>query len=107
MAGLNRDFVYVGIKGHVVALDAATGTERWRTKLKGAEFVHVTTDGSRLFGAARGEVFCLDGATGAILWNNALAGMGLGLASLLSGAAPAGDVLPLVAASRKRKQQAH
>ena len=80
MAGLIESYVYVGIKGHVLALDIATGTERWRTKLKGSDFVHVVSDGYRLLAAVRGEIFCLDGATGAVLWNNRLPGMGMGLA---------------------------
>ena len=107
MAGLNPDFVYVGIKGHILALDIATGTERWRTKLKGGDFVHVTSDGSRLYAAASGELFCVDGATGAILWHNRLSGMGLGLASVMPGALPGTDPAHALAARRGRQQGAH
>jgi outer membrane protein assembly factor BamB len=106
MAGLNRDFVYVGIRGHILALDTATGTERWRTKLKGADFVQVTSDGTRLYAVARGELFCLDGGTGAILWQNRLAGMGLGLATVMPGSVPGAAVPPLAEAHRRR-QGAH
>ncbi|HEX6643318.1 MAG TPA: PQQ-binding-like beta-propeller repeat protein [Gemmatimonadales bacterium] len=88
MAGLIETYVYVGIKGHVVALDSATGTERWRSKLKGGDFVNVVTDGTRIFAATQGEIFCLDGATGTPLWHNQLKGLGLGLASILPGSAP-------------------
>ena len=105
MAGLIDSYVYVGIKGHVLALDGATGTERWRTKLKGSDFVHVVSDGYRLFAAVRGELFCLDGATGAVLWNNRLSGMGYGLASVLPGSAPApGNTAPI--SEQHRRQQA-
>jgi methionine synthase I (cobalamin-dependent) len=105
MAGLIDSYVYVGIKGHVLALDGATGTERWRTKLKASDFVHVVSDGYRLFAAVRGELFCLDGATGAVLWNNRLSGMGYGLASVLPGSAPAqGNTAPI--AEQHRRQQA-
>ncbi len=105
MAGLIDSYIYVGIKGHVLALDGATGTERWRTKLKGSDFVHVVSDGHRLFAAVRGELFCLDGATGAVLWNNRLPGMGHGLASVLPGGAwTETNAAPL--AEHRRRQQA-
>jgi outer membrane protein assembly factor BamB len=107
MAGLNRDFVYVGIKGHVLALDSATGKELWRTKLKGADFVHVASDGRRLFASARGEMFCLDGSTGAILWQNRLAGMGLGIATVLPGLSAASGIEPVLAAQASRRQGAY
>jgi outer membrane protein assembly factor BamB len=105
MAGLIDSYVYIGIKGHVLALDTATGTERWRTKLKGSDFVHVVSDGDRLFAAVRGELYCLDGATGTVLWNNRLAGLGYGLASVLPGNAPAQtNAAPLT--EQRRRQQA-
>ena len=107
MAGLNRDFVYVGIKGHVLALDCATGKELWRTKLKGAEFVHVASDGRRLFASARGEVYCLDGSTGAVLWQNRLAGMGLGIATVLPATSATRGIEPVLAAQGRRRQGAH
>jgi outer membrane protein assembly factor BamB len=40
MAG--RDAILIGIQGTVVALERATGTELWRTALKGSQFVNVT-----------------------------------------------------------------
>ena len=105
MAGLIESYVYVGIKGHVMALDVATGAERWRTKLKGSDFVHVVSDGSRLFAAVRGEIFCLDGATGAVLWNNRLPGMGMGLASVLPGGAPT-ETNSVSLSEQRRRQEA-
>lgn len=77
------ELLFVGIKGHVVALEAYDGTERWRTKLVGNDFVSVASDGDRLYAAARGEVFCLDRTTGTVLWRNGMKGLGWGLASLL------------------------
>src|SRR5688500_17868580 len=106
MASLIESYVYVGIKGHVLALDGATGTERWRTKLKGSDFVHVVSDGNRLFAAVRGELFCLDGATGAVLWHNKLAGMGYGLASVLAGAQPGATNAGPLSEQRRRQQAA-
>ncbi|HEU4829269.1 MAG TPA: PQQ-binding-like beta-propeller repeat protein [Gemmatimonadales bacterium] len=104
MASLIESHIYVGIRGHVLALDGPTGTERWRTKLVGSDFVHVVSDGNRLFAAARGELFCLDGATGAILWHNKLPGMGQGLVSLLPGTAlQASNDVPLTEQQRRRR----
>jgi outer membrane protein assembly factor BamB len=36
MASLPDDLLFAGLRGQVVALDKTTGSERWRTKLKGA-----------------------------------------------------------------------
>ena len=104
MAGLIASYVYVGIKGHVLALDSATGTERWRTKLKGNGFVHLVSDGTRLFAATQGELFCLDGATGSPLWHNKLSGLGLGLASIVPGSAPGTSSGALVSEQARREE---
>ena len=107
MAGLIDSYVYIGIKGHILALDGATGTERWRTKLKGADFVHVASDGSRLFAAVRGEVYCLDGATGSVIWHNKLSGLGMGLASILPGGRPDATASAVMSEQQRRRQAAH
>lgn len=108
MAGLIRDYIYVGIKGHVLAVDSTTGAERWRTKLKSSEFVTLTSDGTRLYASARGELYCLDGATGGVLWHNQLRGLGWGMASLLAGTGPAAsDQTALVAGVRQAAQRRH
>ncbi len=69
----------IGIGGHVVALDPASGTEVWRTKVKRSEFVTVSPAGSVVFAGAGGELFCMDGAGGQVLWHNRLKGLGNGL----------------------------
>jgi outer membrane protein assembly factor BamB len=69
----------IGIGGHVVALDPASGSEVWRTKLKRSEFVTVSPAGSVVFAGAGGELFCLDATAGQILWHNRLKGLGHGL----------------------------
>ena len=74
--------VYIGIRGTVLALDAATGEELWRTSVKGAKFVNVTLVDDRLYAAAAGEMLALDPATGQILWNNKLKGLGMGLVTI-------------------------
>jgi hypothetical protein len=82
---LPPSFVLAGIKGHVIALDRATGKEVWRTRLKGTDFVNLATDGTFIFAGNGGEVFCLDPGTGAVLWRNSMKGLGFGLVSLLAG----------------------
>lgn len=83
-----RGIVFAGIKGHVVALDKATGSELWRTKVKGASFVSIILDEGRLYASAQGEVVCLDPATGSELWRNRMPKLGYGIASLVSDGAP-------------------
>jgi outer membrane protein assembly factor BamB len=84
MSALRKDCLYVGIRGHVVALDTATGAELWRTKLKGSDYVSVTADGGVVYAASRGEVFALDPHAGTILWHNKMRGLGLGIVGLLA-----------------------
>jgi outer membrane protein assembly factor BamB len=76
------NIVFVGIKGSVVALDRATGTQIWSTSLKGADLVNVVLCDGELFAAARGEMFCLDPSTGHIRWHNPLKGYGYGLMTI-------------------------
>ncbi len=76
--------VFVGVGGHVVAVDAATGEEIWRTRLKRTTFATVWVDGKRVYGGAQGELFCLDAATGDILWHNRLKGLGMGIVAFPS-----------------------
>jgi len=75
----NRGYLYVGVGGHVVALDRATGAEMWRRHLHSRLFVTVRFDARGLFAGCRGEAFRLDPATGDILWRNELPGLGLGV----------------------------
>ena len=74
--------VYIGIRGTVLALDLATGTELWRTRVKGAQFVNVALVDGGIYASARGELFALDPATGQILWTNRLKGLGMGLVTI-------------------------
>ena len=85
MAGLSKSILLSGIKGHVIALDKATGHEVWRTKLTRGDFVNILLDGDFLFAATSGEVYCLDAGTGTVLWKNPMRGMGLGVVTLLTG----------------------
>jgi outer membrane protein assembly factor BamB len=102
MAALPKELLFAGIRGHVIALDKVAGTERWRLKLKGTEFVHLVTDGALLYASTRGEVFAVDPATGTLLWRNPMKGLGLGLVALLGGQADGGQAdLLLNEASRQ------
>ncbi len=68
-----------GISGHVVAIDPTTGSELWRTKLKGSDIVTTVLQDGRIYAGTKGELFCVDPSSGAVLWRNNLKGLGLGL----------------------------
>jgi outer membrane protein assembly factor BamB len=75
----STQLLIIGIGGHAVAIDPSTGSEIWRTKLKGSDFVTVSPAEQQVFAGAGGELFCLEAATGRILWHNKLKGLGTGL----------------------------
>ena len=65
----NTDRVYLGTKGHVLAVEASTGAEIWRTTLpfsglaaSGVVMIH--PDGGHLYVGYAGHAFCLDTTTG-------------------------------------------
>ena len=103
--------IFVGIKNSVVALDARTGDEVWRTKLRGmTSFVTVLWDGEFLVAATYGEVFGLDWRDGTITWHNKMKGLGLGIVSLASSRTPTATNTPAIgaavaAAAHRRAQQ--
>jgi outer membrane protein assembly factor BamB len=100
-------FVYVGIRGNVVALDRRDGTEVWRTPLKGSQFAYVHRDGDLLLATAGGEVFCLDPKSGALIWHNPLKGLGLGLTTIAGdSASTSSSTAATVAAEVQRRQAA-
>jgi outer membrane protein assembly factor BamB len=103
--------LYVGIKGHVVALDRATGAEQWRTKLEGVrvrttDFVYLHRDEDQLFAAYNGEVYALDPKTGEVRWHNQFRGLGTGLVSLLTDAATAVTLPPPPVFEEQRRRSA-
>ena len=75
-------YLYIGINGHVAAIDPQTGREVWRTELPSGDFFSSTSGNDvcvlehegRVFAGCHGYVFALDGATGQI--QNGLEGMG-------------------------------
>ena len=74
-----RKALIIGIGSYILALDPATGSEFWRTKLKSTPFVTILPVGGRIFAGAGGELFCLDAAAGSVLWHNPLKGLGRGI----------------------------
>jgi outer membrane protein assembly factor BamB len=99
------DLIFLGVKGSVVALDRATGTEVWRTKLKGDDFVNVVLLDAELYATARGEIFSIDQSTGQIRWSNPLKGLGWGMVTVAVPGNTAGQA-PSIAAKRRREQAA-
>jgi outer membrane protein assembly factor BamB len=101
--------VYVGIRGHVVAINRLTGAEVWKTGLKGSQFVQVTRDQDFVFATAKGELFCLSPLSGEVIWHNSLKGMGWDLGSIASDA-PLGPsteaAIPAKSAERQRQAAA-
>ena len=94
-----RELLHIGVGSHVVAIDAATGTEMWRTRLKMASFVTVVRRGKRVYAGAAGWVFALDAATGELLWTNKLKGLGMGLVTFAGDEAAAGATAAATAAA--------
>lgn len=72
---------FIGLGGHVVAINPHTGDELWRSKLKGKDFTSVVLHPEGILAGTGGELFCLDPLTGAIRWHNKLPGLGYGIVS--------------------------
>jgi eukaryotic-like serine/threonine-protein kinase len=68
---VHADVVYVGSSdGHLYALDAASGTERWRASLGGAVDAAPAVAGGMVFvGSRDGNFHALDAAEGTLLWS--------------------------------------
>jgi outer membrane protein assembly factor BamB len=96
----NDQLLVIGIGGHAVAIDQASGSELWRTKLKGGDFVTVSISGGRVLAGAGGNLFCLDATTGSILWQNPLKRLGLGVITF-STSSDAAAIAAAIAARRR------
>jgi len=91
--------IFIGLNGCVLALDRATGSEIWRTRLPGAgDFVNVALEDGDLIAGAKGRLFCLDAATGEIRWENGLKGLGFGLITIAGSGGQAAVIM------RKKKE---
>jgi outer membrane protein assembly factor BamB len=100
---VRSSFIFLGVKGRVIALDRATGQQLWNTELKAGDFVNLVVDEELVIAATRGEVFGLDANSGKILWRNGLPGMGFGLISV---ATANGVSSGLTALEKKRRDDA-
>ncbi|MBC8095578.1 MAG: PQQ-binding-like beta-propeller repeat protein [Akkermansiaceae bacterium] len=83
-----RELLYVGVQGKVVAYEKSTGRQVWATPLKSSAFVNLILDGDKLFAHTQGELFALDAVTGQLLWQDGLKGFGYNLASLVTVSSP-------------------
>lgn len=90
------DYLYVGGRGRVFALDKRTGTPMWRTELKsgwfkwGHSFVTLVEGLDRIYAFAYGTVSCLTKDRGEILWQKEIRELKSSLASLAVDAASLG-----------------
>ncbi len=96
---MSQNLVFIGIAGTVVALDRTTGTEVWRSQLKGNDFVNVVLQDGDLYATAKGELFCLDPSTGDIRWQNPLKGLGWGFITI----ATSGSQQAIIMRDKKRR----
>jgi hypothetical protein len=96
---MSQNLLFIGIAGNVVALDRTTGTEVWRSELKGNDFVNLALQDDDLYATAKGELFCLDPSTGDIRWQNPLKGLGWGFITI----AASGSQQAIVMRDKKRR----
>jgi outer membrane protein assembly factor BamB len=100
-----QNFIFVGVKNSVVALDDKSGTEVWHAKLRSSDFVNVLWDGEALIAANSGEVWRLDPKSGAVIWHNGLKGLGRGLISLASTRRPISSTDADLLSEKRRREQ--
>ncbi|HEX6050623.1 MAG TPA: PQQ-binding-like beta-propeller repeat protein [Gemmatimonadaceae bacterium] len=110
MARPRAGIVYLGLKAMVVALDRRTGTEVWRTQLKGgvgrsSSFVTLYRDDDILFAGVGGELYALDPKTGTMLWHNPLKGFGYGISSIAGDTLAPGYSGPAPSAAEIKRQR--
>lgn len=72
-----RNALYIGLGGHVLAIDRTTGSELWRCKLRTSHFVTIAVEPDAIYAGANGELYCIDPGTGSIRWHNNLDGLGM------------------------------
>src|SRR5262245_34165769 len=76
-------YLYIGVNGHVSAIDPNTGNEVWRTPLpigpfggKSSQDVCILEHEGKIYVGCWGNLFALDAYTGDVLWRNELKGLG-------------------------------
>ena len=99
-----KEVVYLGIKGHVAAIEIETGRERWRTQVRSnSSITNVAVVDEVVLVYARGHLFGLRKETGKILWENELSGLGYGYGIL---GVEGGQGATLAAAAAKQQAAA-
>jgi outer membrane protein assembly factor BamB len=101
-----RTFVFVGIKGAVLALDERSGEPVWRADLRTSDYVNVYWDGEALLAANSGEIWRIDATSGSTIWHNELKGLGRGLVSLATSRRPGSSDSGAPAAEKFRRDAA-
>ena len=88
---LGNDTIYIGVGGHVVAIERSTGAEQWRCRLCSSTIVTLVVEGDSIYAGAKGELFCVDRSTGVIRWRNRL--RRLGMSVVVFGGSPAATLV--------------
>ena len=97
------ELVFCGFNSQVFALHRSTGEIIWDWRSpEGSGFVTLLIDCDQLIVSVNGYMYCLDAVTGHERWRNTLKGRGVGVASLASVRAQAGNQI----AQAAQQQQA-
>lgn len=80
-----RDYLYVGISGHICKIDPQNGKEVWRTKIGNRYPVHFIHHEKQIIATIMGTVVAVDAKTGTILWKNELKKLGYSSTSMVIG----------------------
>ena len=67
---LERPLIFAALKRTILALDAETGEQVWKTQLPGrfGTYTSIIVDAGVLYAARHGKVHALDPGSGEILW---------------------------------------
>jgi outer membrane protein assembly factor BamB len=105
-----ENYLFVGIKKKVLALDQKTGATVWETGLEGSamgdSFVNIFFDGGLLFAHTKGMLFCINPSNGELKWTNALEGCGFGIATLASANSSTSNLSAILRKMRQEQEQA-
>lgn len=80
-----RDYLYLGIAGHICKIDPQTGKEMWRTKIGKNYPVHFIQHEKQIIATVMGVLTAVDAKTGTILWTNELKKLGYSVTSMVIG----------------------
>lgn len=80
-----RDYLYVGISGHICKIDPQTGKEMWRTKIGKSYPVHFVHHEKQIIATVMGTITAVDDKTGTILWKNELKKLGFSSTAMAIG----------------------